>query len=306
MSRDTRLDAADSVFFRRQLESIDARIYEKKYPKFKARGLIPTQQGVDPDARVYTYRMFDKFGKAKPISNGADDLPRAGASGAEYSQIIQNVGMSYAYELAEIRAAARTGTPLDEMRASAARGAVEELVDEYLALGNTDLGLKGLLALSNTSTYTVTGFWGDLDAADPDNVAADIMGIASKGVEATDEAFNRFTVVMPLALYNIAAQLKMSTASDVTVLKYVLATSPYIEQVVPWFRTELAGAGGTTHRIAAFPRDPECVAALVPREFTFEQPEQRNLAYVVNGTASCGGVVCRFPKAITYGDIAVS
>ncbi len=296
-----RLDAAETVFFKRQLEAIDARVYEHKYPQYKARMLIPTQQGVDEVSRVYTYRMFDQLGKAKFIGNAADDLPRAEASGQEFPQVIKNLGCAYGYDIFEIKAAAKTGTPLDDMRARGARRAMEEKIDEILAVGDADYGLKGLLTLDDTTSYSGSGAWGDLDAADPDKVAADLLGAASAGAEATDEAFNRFTIVLPLPKYNLAANLRMGDGSDVTVLKYVLATSPYLEAVVPWFRCE-GVASGPADRLCAFPRDAEVVAALVPKELEFLPPEQRNLEYVINGVASCGGVVARYPKAITYMD----
>lgn len=306
-TQNARLDAADSVFFRRQLESIDARVYTHKYPKYKSRSMIPTQQGVDANSRVYTYRMYDSQGKARPIGNASDDAPRANASGEEVSQRIQNMANSYEYDIWEIQAAAKSGVPLDEMRALGCRRGMEELVDEYLALGNTKLKLSGLLTLSGTSTATSGGFWGDLTSADPDKILADLNAVTNKGVEATDEAFNRFMVVLPLAMFNLAANLKIGTVSDTTVLDFFKKTNPYVEDVQPWYRTERNQAGDATHdRICAFPRDVECVAALVPRELEFLTPEQRNYSYVINAHASCGGVVCRYPKAITYMDVVTS
>lgn len=306
-TNDTRLDAVENVFFRRQLESIDARVYEQKYAQHKAQALIPQQSGVNPNARSYTYRMTNGVGKARPIGNASDDLPKANATGVEITQRIQNIGASYDYDVFEIKAAAMTGTQLDDMRARNARKAVEELIDEYLSLGNASLGLKGLLTLSGTSTYSPSGFWGDLDSADPDNVAGDLLGLGSKCAEATDEAFSRVTIALPLPMYNIAAQLKMSTTSDITVLKFVMATSPYIEGVVPWYRTEANALWSASHnRVVAFPRDPEVVSALVPNPLETMAPEQRNLSFVINMIASVGGVVCRHPKAITYMDVPTS
>ena len=298
-----RLDALETGYFRRQLESIDSKVYEHKYPNYKARMLIPTQQGVDPDARVYTYRMYDGKGKARWIGNEADDLPSAEATGTEHSQVIKDLGASYRYGRSEIKAAAKTGVDLDQQRAFAARRAIEEQIDEALSLGIPALGLKGVLKLSGTTAFTTTGPWGDLASADPDDVVADLMGVAAAGVDATNEAFTRYVVVLPLAQYQVAAQLKMSgVTSGITCLQFAKATSPYIEDIIPWYRCENAAANGTDDKIAAFPRDPECVAALVPQELQFLPPQERNLSYVINGVASCGGVVCRYPKAVVYGD----
>src|SRR5689334_14540139 len=116
-----RLDSVESVFFSRQLESIDTRAYEHKYPQYKARMFIAPQTGVDPDADVYTYRMYDGQGKARPIGRNPKDLPRANASGEEVKQAIVNVGAAYSYDLFEIRKAAKNNVPLDQMRGVAAR-----------------------------------------------------------------------------------------------------------------------------------------------------------------------------------------
>jgi len=305
-----RLDAAETAFFMRELESIDATIYENVYPQYKARSLIATQSGVDPDAHVYTYRMFNRTGKARPIGNGADDAPPGNVTGAEFSQRIQNIGDFYKWNIFELKAAAKTGTPLDRMRADSCRQAIEELVDEYLAVGNTTLGLKGLLKLSNTSSVTSAGFWGTLATADPDKIIADILQTAAKGSQATDQAFQRFTLVMPQAMFDLASQLKVSDLGTTTVLQYCKQVSPYIEDVQPWFRCE---AGQTTPAIdsthdmlCAFPKDMRVVSALVPREMQFLEPEKRNYEYIVNAHASVGGVVCRYPKAITYCSVPTS
>lgn len=307
---EVRLDAVETAFFMRELESIDATVYENVYPQYKSRGLIPTQLGVDPDANVYTYRMFNRTGKARPIGHGADDAPPANVTGSETSQRVINVGDFYKWNIFELKSAAKTGTPLDRMRADACRQAVEELVDEYLAVGNTSLGLSGLLKLSSTSTVTSAGFWGTLATADPDKVIADILNTAAKGSQATDQAFGRFTLVMPQSMFDLASQLKVSDLATTTVLQYCKQVSPYIEDVQPWFRCEAGQptpAIDSTHdMLCAFPKDMRVVSALVPREMQFLEPEKRNYDYIVNAHASVGGVVCRYNKAITYCSVPTS
>lgn len=302
-----RLDALESAFFLRQLESIDSTVYENVYPQYKSRMFIPKQPGIDPDAKSYTYRMYDRRGKAKPIGNGATDAPTNNVVGSETTQRIQNVGDSYQYDIFEIKAAAKANLSLDAMRADSCRQAIEELVDEYLSLGNTALGLSGALTLTGTSTVTSAGFWGTLATATASAVIADIINTANKGVEATDEAFRDFTIVMPLPMYNLAANLKIGTASDTTVLNYVKATCPFIRDVQPWYRCERNQAGDSTHDVlAALPRDVRALAAIVPRELEFLDPEKRGYNYVVDAHASTGGVVCRFPKAVTYCQVPTS
>src|SRR5574342_632700 len=90
-----RLDAAESVFFKRQLEAIDRELYQVQYPIMKARQLIPTQQGIPDWARTYTWRMFDKVGKAKFIGNNPKDLPRVSVLGGEQTKMIKPCGDAY-------------------------------------------------------------------------------------------------------------------------------------------------------------------------------------------------------------------
>src|SRR4051812_37865472 len=116
-----RLDAAESIFFKRQLESIDRTVYETLYPDNKGRTLIPTVMDVAESAPAYLWRMTSRFGRAKVGGNLGDDHPRVEVSGEESSQVIKNITDSYAYDILEIKEAARTGTPLDAMRAKAAR-----------------------------------------------------------------------------------------------------------------------------------------------------------------------------------------
>lgn len=307
-----RLDAAESVFFKRQLESIDATTYRAEYADLKARSLLPTVAGVHPDLPVYTYRGLEyKFadGGAKPIANGADDLPRADVVGSEASQLIKEFGASFGYDLSEIRIAAALGMDLDGEKARSCRRMLEEKLDEILALGSSALGLTGLLGLSNTTSFTpgdkVRGgkTWGSLAApnATGDEMAADIMGICTTIHEATKERFNRFTVVLPTEQYNVASMTRLRDGSDVTALDFARSKCPYIAEVVSWNRCNAAGAQ-SADRMMAYPKDPRVIGALIPRDYTQQAPQQRNLSFIVNATMRTGGVVCRYPVACAYGD----
>lgn len=305
-----RLDAAESVFFKRELEAIDKKVYEKKYPQLIARSLIPTIGGVSPWQKVYTWREFDKKGSAKIIADYADDLPRVDVSGEEFSQLIKTLGDSYWYSIDEVQAAKGMGTPLDEMRAMAARYFIESKVDSILATGDAATGMKGLLNLSSTTTFTAGTktagglTWGTIAApnATGPEVAADLIGIVSKLNETTKGLWSKFKIVLPLEQYNYAAQIRMSTLGDQTALDFVLKVCPFIQDITPWVKCDLAGAGGSTDRMAAYPYDEMVLGALVPSEFEILPAQERNLAFVVNCKATVGGVICRYPVAVAYCD----
>lgn len=305
-----RLDAAESAFFKRELEAIDQRVYQTLFAAYKARRFLPTQDGVSEADHVYTWRLYTSVGKAVFVGAYGQDAPRAEVSGVEESTLIKPIVSSYGYNLWEIKAAAKMGRPLDPMKAIGARRAIEELVDETLALGNTAQGLVGMIKIpSGTTSFTPSTkaagglTWGTMQApnATGEEVANDIMGICSKLVETTKEAFTRFRVLLPIEQYNYAAQVKLGPVSDTTALEFALSKSPYLESVEPWLRCDGAGSAGAD-RMMAYPYDPMVMTALVPMELQTLPPQQKNLEYVVNMIASTGGVICRYPVAVAYAD----
>lgn len=305
----SRLDAGEGAFLLRQLEAIDTRMYLVKYPALLGRTLIPAQDSVPDWAHVYTYRLYDQFGIAKVIANAADDLNQAEITGAETQQRIVPIGMGYGYDVFEIQAAAATGISLDQARAMAARYAAESAVDMMLATGKVPApngtptavpGVTGLFTLTGTTAFTLGTkalggtTWGTVAApnATGDEVAADIMGIANNLFEATKQLFASFKIVMTPAMFNYANTKRLGSVSDTTALAFAKANCPYISDIVPWWQ---APSGN----IIAFPNDPTVVSCIVNQEFTITEPVLRNLKYVRNGYMKCGGVISKYPVAIS-------
>ena len=109
------------AFFERELESIEAKLYEFKQRELMYRELIPVSNRDNPGAESLTYRMFDKVGMAKVIANYADDLPRADIFGKEFTHAVKGIGMSFGYSTQELRAAQMAGRPLDSAKAASLR-----------------------------------------------------------------------------------------------------------------------------------------------------------------------------------------
>lgn len=303
-----RLDAAESIFFKRELEFIDQIDYETLEAENLSRLYIPTQPNVPDWAIEYTFRMFKKFGKARIIGNAADDLPRSDVDGAESTKNIKLIGSAYGWDFREIRASAKTGRRLDSMKAMAARFAIEQMIDDILANGLASHNLDGLLNLSSVSTVTPTTktaggtSW---DNATADEMAADLFLGATTIVNGLNQSgspmFKNLTVLLPVDKHAKIAQTRMGDGSNTTVLKFVLENSPWIKAIEPWHHCSGAGAGGTD-RAVFYPRNPMVVAGIVPMEAQSMPPLQNNLEFVVNMVASCGGVVVRYPVAMRYMD----
>ena len=85
------MDANESIFFLRELESVKSRSYDVKYRNLKANALVPVSTEGDPGAAVITYQQYTKVGVAKIIADYADDVPRADVYGIEVSKKVYPV-----------------------------------------------------------------------------------------------------------------------------------------------------------------------------------------------------------------------
>jgi hypothetical protein len=308
----TRLDANETMFFSRELETIDTRTYDTKFPLLKGRMLIPKINGVGEWDEEYTYRQFTTFGEAEIIADDANDLPVADATGKEFTSRIKPIGMSYKYTIPEIRAAMQKNKPLDAMKARAALRATEELIDTLLAFGSTVHNMSGF---ANAATVDATTFvpvvkdggsdteWDD-PSADPELILSDINQITSLlwgNLKEAQGINDKMTLVVPATQYAVIATMPIGDNVDKTVLRFALDNSPFLEDIVPWHKLTGAGDGGAD-RMICYVKDPQVLGALIPLEYQRQEEQLRGITYTVPTLASCGGTVVRYPVAMLYGD----
>lgn len=304
-----KLDASESTWFLRELESIDSTVYAVKYPDLEARDHVPLIGGIPEHAKAYRYGTVEGFGKAKFITDMADDLPQTNVTAEDNNlRLIKALGNSWGYDIFELKAMAVGKVKLNAEKAKAARRAAEELIDDTLATGATAQGLEGLLNLTGAQTYTLASkakggtSWGTLGApnATAQEIYNDLVGIASAQVSNTDGVFTSFDILLPIDQFNLAEALPFGTGLQSTPLKKALENR-HINSIKPWHKCKTAGTGGVT-RMACYKKDAEVLGGIVPMEFNMFAPQQRNLKFIVNTMASCGGVVLRYPKGVAYAD----
>lgn len=295
----TNLDAAESVFFLRELEHIKAKTYDKIYPELMARRLIPVSNEAGPGAEAITYRVFDSVGVAKLVADYATDLPKADAYGKEVTSPVRSLGVAYGYSLQEIRAARQANRPLTDKKASAARRAFEQALDDIAALGDEESGLKGLLNHPNVPVATLAAPW---ESKTPAEIVADI----SQQVGAIRDLTNGvesgpFTILLPDKQYTQIATTQNSSASDVTILEFVLKSNPWVAEIAPWWRCKGAGAGGSD-RMVIYTRNPDKLTLEIPQDFEQLPVQEKSLYYEVPCHGRIGGVIWYYPLSARYVD----
>ncbi len=301
------LDAAENITFITKLEHVKSKVYEHRYPQFKARQFIPVSHEADPGDQAIVYYEYDGAGMAKLLSTYSERLPRSDAKANRVSSPIKGVGSSYGYGLDEIRASLKSNAQLEQRRANYAARAVEQVIEDVGATGSTELNLKGLLTITNALVYTVPNGASPAQTTwaggkTPDEILKDMHGIARYVVTQTNSVEEPDTMILPVNQYAYVAATRLGANIETTILAHFLKTDPYIKQVASWIRCAFAGTGGTTDRMVVYRRDPDYLSLEIPQEFEQLAPQMDGLQTVVPCHARTGGVICPLPLSVCYGD----
>lgn len=302
--RFNRLDASENAFLLRQIEFIQTRSYDVKFPLLYARKFIPVNNAVDRAAATYTYHSYTQVGVAALLASYADNLPRADVFVTETSSAIKGGAISYGYSILEIRQAMRANVPLDQKKANAARRGVEVLIDRILAVGDSATGLVGMINQANSLAFTIpNGALGSPDwlSKKPLEILSDMVNICTFIPIQTNNVEEPNALLLPRSQYTqIATTPYSQTASDLTVLEYFKRNMPQVE-VGMW--PLLKGQGtGSTDRMIAYNRDPDKFEAIIPQEFEQFPPEQEGLVFSVACHFRIGGCVFYYPLSMAVGD----
>jgi hypothetical protein len=205
-----KLDAGESVFFKRELEYIKARTYDTKQKVLKAISLFPVSGEAGPGATEITFRKYTGVGFAKVIADYASDFPRVDVYGEEVTRKVKGLGDSYGYSIEEIRASQMANKNLDQRRANAARRAQDELVDRIAWNGLVNYNIPGFINYPGISEYTVpndgTGTTKTWSTKTADQILRDMNSLAAKVVEVTSGREIPDTILLPLQQYNLISR----------------------------------------------------------------------------------------------------
>jgi len=307
MAEYMRLDANESIFFNRELETIRAKSYDVKYDdNFKMLALLPISMEGDPLDTQITHRVFGRVGVAK-MGGGdyATDFPSVDVFGCEVTVKVYPIQASYKYNKDEIARAARANKPLEQMRANAARKAIDKKLNDVAMNGDTVTGATGLFNASGISTYTVPAGAGsktNWETKTADEILADLYGISNyiitstKGIEIPD------VIALPLTSYQLIERKRLSTDSEKTVLNYFLENSKNIKQIV-WFNEleSIVTGGDSKKAMYCWKNDADHLVLDLPLAYTQEEVFQDGREYVVPCRAKTGGVTIFYPMSVAVG-----
>lgn len=300
-----KLDAQETIFFLRELESVKSKTYDKKYPELKMRSLVPVSNQAGPGANTIKYFQYDSVGVAKIIESYAKDFPRVNVRKKEFRSPVKSLGDSYGYSIQDIREAQMTGASLEQRDANAARRAMLQTEDEIAAFGDAETGLLGLFNHPNIPETVLpadgTGsskLWADKT---PDQIIRDMNLIVNGIVELTNGVEIPNTLILPIEKYTLIASTPRSANSDTTILDFFLKSNPFIQMVDQYHKMKGAGASGAD-RMFAYKKDPDAVSLEVPVDFEQFPPQEEGMEFVVYCHQRIGGVIMYYPLSASFAD----
>ncbi len=295
------LDAAQNVFFQRELEHIIPEMFEKQFAMINARSIFPIDRSAGGAVKSITWRQFTKFGQAQIIADYGDDINLVNVEGEEFTTPVRGLAVGAQWSIQEIRESQRENRALDRMFADAARETMLRTENAATFNGDGAFGLQGL-ASAGTGIPQIavpTGAW--LTGATPaDDIIADLNFLANTIVETTGDVEIPDTLILPTRHYNQIVERPRSTTSDTTILQFFVGNNPYINEVIPV--RELDTAFGVTGPVAmAYRRDPSKIRMQIPLDIEQFAPQEHGLNVRVLWHMRIGGLTVHKPGSLLIG-----
>lgn len=301
----THWDAAESLFVARQLEFLRPGVYAKRYPTLKASGMIPYNYSVDTGAEQYTVQGSDVAGRVAITKIPANNVPMVAMKVFEQSMGFFSMMLGYQYNFQEARNAIFARRPLSAALAMSCREIMERKLDDIAFLGDSTAGVKGLLTLAGTDTYTTpaTGAGGltTWESKDSDTILLDLNAPIDQVIINTNEVEIPDSMVLPTSRRRLIATKRVGDGTSSTILSYFLANQEFISEVQTTYKSE-SNAAWTGKRGVVYRKDEDRLEMVIPQPFEQRQPTVDG----VNITTVChmrtGGIALKIPKSVIYMD----
>lgn len=285
----------DAISLAKSLDYVKGNIYKTTPVALEGVDIVPRDTEVPEWAETVTYKVYDQVGMAKIIANYADDLPRSDVSATEKTVRLQDVGGSYGYNVAELRASQATGANLPQRKGNAARWAIEVTLGRIVLEGSPDYGLYGLTNHPNINVSNPTnGDWNN-NSTTAEMIYEDVTEMFDDVRDASNDIHTPNTLLIPRDALR-AMRTKYITG-NAGVTAYDIVKQNYPELVIKDLRLLNGSSGSRSAFIGEF--NAENIGHIMPMPFRQLTAQPRNLELVIPCLARTGGVAVYRPLAIS-------
>lgn len=216
-------------------------------------------------------------------------------------------GMELGWTLPELASAQQVGRPIDTQKYDAMQLKWNMDIDEQVYIGDSDLGITGLLNLSQVTPISAAKAWA---TATPDEIVQDFNLLLSQAWVNSGYAICPAKVGLAPELFGLLASKKVSDAGNISVLEYVKINCIAFQEngapleIVSMKWASKRGASGA-HRVVAYTQDEKFIRfPLVPLLNT--PLEYRGLYQLTTYYGRLGQVETPYGNTIAYMDVPVA
>lgn len=292
----------DAMFFEQDLIALSNRVLYTEYAPLSSEILIPAKQ-YPIGTNAIAYRKYDFQGRAKEISGKANDIPMISLSAEEFLDPVTHVSIGYEVTTHELRQAAKSNTPIQELSAKAAMEAYKQEFNKYAFFGSPVKKVKGWINNPDINKASVAGN----DANDkkwltkivnPLLILTDILESYEYVMKRTKGRYRPDTMVLPISQYILLQKIPYDFTG--TILDKILSTT----SMTVYAAEELTGAftGGTDGFIMYQKNDMAFHEAFVGEPIV-SAPQLDGLVYKTYYEGYSGGTIVTMPEtqAFRYG-----
>ncbi|MBC8947217.1 DUF2184 domain-containing protein [Xenorhabdus indica] len=217
-------------------------------------------------------------------------------------------GMELGWTLPELAAAIQVGRPIDSQKYEAMQLKWNMDVDEQVYIGDADLGVTGLLNLTQVKPRAAAAAW--TKNSKPDDIVADFNVLLTDAWVASGYALCPSKVGLAPELFGLLASMKISEAGNISVLEYVKINCIAFQEngnpldIVSMKWASKRGAGGANRMIAYTQEEKYIRFPMVPLLST--PLEYRGLHQLTTYYGKLGQVEVPYANTIAYLDIPVA
>lgn len=252
---DVEANAQAVHFVTNNLQAIQAQIEEILYTDFRLDSFIPLITNIPEGARTYSYRVVNKYGQGKFISNSGREANSASVSLQNVPYSLEYGGIIPSWTLEDLRSAAFTGIALDTETVKAGTEGCMDHIEQVGLVGDATFNFTGLTndpnIPSSASAKTIANMT-------PDEMVKFIQENVSLIIAQTNEVFSRLiktgmTIYLPIAQEALIGDTKLADDASKTVWEYVKVNNQWTRRTGVELKmetvAEMAGAGaGSTDR----------------------------------------------------------
>jgi hypothetical protein len=289
----------DSILTNRDLESIEATVYEVHEDELVARQAVSLKTDDGEGAETVGYDKISKRGAAKIMNSDSEDVPLVDADIVRATQGVKSIKAGFKVTPQDIRGARQANKPIETTKAGAARRAIAESENSLFYIGETKVKAEGLVNATGitVTTAATTGTEGATtwDKKDSNAIIEDIRIAKFEHVDVNPGLIADTLELPPLQFGKLSKKIGQGEG---TIMQYLKEQN--------WFpagirsNSTLKGAGaGSTDVMLTYDSRKENVQLSVPMDIMVHPAVvDKNNAQQVNLEERCAGALIRYPAAV--------